>query len=273
MFGIFTGMKITLKHFFGPKVTRLYPYEKRVLPERTRGLIQYLVDEKGQFKCEGCLFCEKICPPQAITVNYRERETPRDRVLTLPQAVWGNFQRSRRALLSREGRPELADAQREPGPGEAPINWERVSACLGDGRRSAGGLAAALGEIQSTVGYLPRHAVTRLATETGIDLSTVYALASGVPGFRTDPVDQSAIVVCQCPVCRNAGAAELSAAVSAEVATKGGTLPRATAHTRCLGDVSQAPVLRVGGRCYGNLTGDGARQIVRQFLTGGGSPR
>lgn len=277
MFGILTGMKITLKHFFGPKVTRRYPYEKRVLPARTRGLVHYLVDEKGQFKCEGCLFCEKICPPQAITVSYRPRETWRERPLTLPQAMWGNFRRSRRSLLSRQGRPELATAQRQPASGEAPIDWQRVSVRVQDGRRDgqrpAGGLVAALGEIQSAVGYLPRHAVTRLATEAGVDLSAVYALATGVPGFRTDPAAESAIAVCQCPVCRSAGAAELAAAVAAEVAAKGGTQPPAAPHARCLGDVRQAPVLRVAGRSYGNMAPESARQIVRQFLTGGGSPR
>ena len=66
MRGILQGLGLTLSHVTRPKVTRLYPYEKRKLPPRSRGLIQ-LIQEDGQatpfnLKCEACLLCEKACP-------------------------------------------------------------------------------------------------------------------------------------------------------------------------------------------------------------------
>ena len=75
MRGILQGLGLTLSHLTRPKVTRLYPYEKRQLPARSRGLIQ-LIQEDGQdtpfnLKCEACLLCEKICPPRAITIEAR----------------------------------------------------------------------------------------------------------------------------------------------------------------------------------------------------------
>src|SRR5438270_13039849 len=75
MRGILQGLGVTLSHLTRPKVTRLYPYEKRNLPERSRGLIQ-LIQEAGQdtpfnLKCESCLLCEKACPPRAITIEFR----------------------------------------------------------------------------------------------------------------------------------------------------------------------------------------------------------
>src|SRR5258708_19868888 len=75
MRGILQGLGLTLSHITRPKVTRLYPYEKRKLPERSRGLIQ-LMQEPGEdtpfnLKCEACLLCEKICPPRAITIEAR----------------------------------------------------------------------------------------------------------------------------------------------------------------------------------------------------------
>src|SRR6185312_7739039 len=75
MRGILQGLGLTLSHVTRPKVTRLYPYEKRKLPPRSRGLIQ-LIAEDGQdtpfnLKCEACLLCEKICPPRAITIETR----------------------------------------------------------------------------------------------------------------------------------------------------------------------------------------------------------
>ena len=68
MLGLLNGMKRTLSHVFTRKgVTRMYPYEKRELPERSRGLIALLLEpETSIFKCESCLMCEKACPPRAI---------------------------------------------------------------------------------------------------------------------------------------------------------------------------------------------------------------
>jgi NADH:ubiquinone oxidoreductase subunit E len=274
MLGIFTGLKITLQHLVGPKVTRLYPYEKRVMPPRMRGLIHYLRDANGQYKCEGCLFCEKICPPQAITVSYRQAETARERPQTVPEATWSNFRRSRRSLLSHQGRPELAVEQLQRLPGEAPIDWQRVNAAYEAGR-GGGGLAAALGEIQSTVGFLPRHALTKLAEQTGVDLSIVYGMATSVPGYRTNQIATSELqdmAVCQCPVCRSAGAKAVAAAVREEVGSSGRLLQEMTGG-RCLGDSRHAPVLRVGERQYGDVTPESARQIVRELLAVGGSPQ
>src|SRR5436189_6450640 len=72
MFGIIGGMLRTLEHFVRPRpVTRKYPYEKRDLPERSRGLIALLLEpETSIFKCESCLMCEKACPPRAISISY-----------------------------------------------------------------------------------------------------------------------------------------------------------------------------------------------------------
>jgi formate hydrogenlyase subunit 6/NADH:ubiquinone oxidoreductase subunit I len=70
MLGILNGMKRTLSHvFMRQSVTRKYPYEKRELPERSRGLIALLLEpETSIFKCESCLMCEKACPPRAISI-------------------------------------------------------------------------------------------------------------------------------------------------------------------------------------------------------------
>src|SRR5437879_10281312 len=78
----------TLEHFVRPRpVTRKYPYEKRVLPERSRGLIALLLEpETSIFKCESCLMCEKACPPRAISISYTFRNSFRRRPLLAPRA-------------------------------------------------------------------------------------------------------------------------------------------------------------------------------------------
>src|SRR5436190_1813817 len=86
MFGIIGGMLRTLEHFVRPRpVTRKYPYEKRVLPERSRGLIALLLEpETSIFKCESCLMCEKACPlrdPAGLRLSTVDgRRARRDRV-------------------------------------------------------------------------------------------------------------------------------------------------------------------------------------------------
>src|SRR6266849_6596207 len=80
----------TLQHFVHPQpVTRKYPYEKRDLPERSRGLIALLLEpETSIFKCESCLMCEKACPPRAISISYTFRNGFRKRPLLAPRASY-----------------------------------------------------------------------------------------------------------------------------------------------------------------------------------------
>src|SRR2546425_12533406 len=90
MFGILSGMIRTLQHFVRPRlVTRDYPYEKRELPERSRGLIALLLEpETSIFKCESCLMCEKACPPRAISISYKFRNGFRKRPMLAPRASY-----------------------------------------------------------------------------------------------------------------------------------------------------------------------------------------
>src|SRR5437867_9246953 len=80
----------TLQHLFRARlVTRGYAYEKRALPERSRGLIALLLEpETSIFKCESCLMCEKACPPRAISISYKFKNGFRRRPLLAPRASY-----------------------------------------------------------------------------------------------------------------------------------------------------------------------------------------
>src|SRR6184192_2362931 len=90
MRGVLGGMRRTLTHLIRAKpVTRKYPYEKRELPERSRGLIALLLEpETSIFKCESCLMCEKACPPRAISISYTFRNGFRKRPPLAPRASY-----------------------------------------------------------------------------------------------------------------------------------------------------------------------------------------
>src|SRR5256885_15248778 len=65
---IVDGLKVTVRHFFGKKVTMQYPEEKWVVPEGYRGAPYLVKDQVGRTKCVSCQLCEFVCPPKAIRI-------------------------------------------------------------------------------------------------------------------------------------------------------------------------------------------------------------
>ena len=61
----FTGT--LLKNLVSKPVTKNYPEEPAVYPERMRGRIVIDIDQ-----CISCGLCERNCPPRCITVNKKE---------------------------------------------------------------------------------------------------------------------------------------------------------------------------------------------------------
>jgi len=71
---IASGMMLTLKYMFKPKVTINYPYEKGPLSPRFRGEHALRRYANGEERCIACKLCEAVCPAQAITIEAEERE-------------------------------------------------------------------------------------------------------------------------------------------------------------------------------------------------------
>jgi NADH-quinone oxidoreductase chain I len=68
------SLLVTVKYFFGKKVTIQYPEQQRLKPARFRGIPCLLTDAAGKEKCIACKLCEKICPSQAISVDVKKHE-------------------------------------------------------------------------------------------------------------------------------------------------------------------------------------------------------
>ena len=69
-----SGMWLTLKYMFGPKVTINYPYEKGPLSPRFRGEHALRRYPNGEERCIACKLCEAVCPALAITIEAEPRE-------------------------------------------------------------------------------------------------------------------------------------------------------------------------------------------------------
>ncbi|MEW6088443.1 MAG: NADH-quinone oxidoreductase subunit I [bacterium] len=75
------GMGIVFKHIFVKPVTRLYPFEKPVLPPSSRGLHTLMRDlDTGNERCVGCSLCVKICPNGVIHMVTSKGEMNQKRI-------------------------------------------------------------------------------------------------------------------------------------------------------------------------------------------------
>ncbi|HET7394916.1 MAG TPA: NADH-quinone oxidoreductase subunit NuoI [Gammaproteobacteria bacterium] len=71
---LFQGLWLTLKIFYTPKTTILYPEEHTPKSPRYRGLHAQRRYANGEERCIACKLCEAVCPALAITIDSEMRE-------------------------------------------------------------------------------------------------------------------------------------------------------------------------------------------------------
>ena len=62
------GLKTTVGHLFGRKVTEQYPEQEPKLPGNYRGVHRLNRDEAGRVKCVACYMCATACPAHCIDI-------------------------------------------------------------------------------------------------------------------------------------------------------------------------------------------------------------
>ena len=212
MRGILEGMSLTFSHMFRPKPTRLYPYEKPLLPERSRGLIQLIAEEglhtEFNLKCESCLLCEKACPPRAITIEYEPMDEWKERPWFKSYIRDGAEKFTSRKLPPASGAPKAGFyktriseyATHYPGKYVAPcaatptkdslepeIDLAKLDDLLENWSQEAGELSALLDTVMDMYGYLPLQAAKRIVQARGVDLSDIFGIATMSPKFKPAP--------------------------------------------------------------------------------------
>ena len=195
MLGIVTGLVRTLQHFVRPRlVTRKYPYEKRELPERSRGLIALLLEpETSIFKCESCLMCEKACPPRAISISYTQRNGFRRRPLLAPRASYYRIRMVQTAPYG-DRRPLSTAVVTIPAEDERALDLGPVDEIMRDAPVGRDRLTRVLYRTNAAYGYLPWTAAERIASGLGQTMTDVYTAASLLSNFRGAPAGRGTAI-------------------------------------------------------------------------------
>jgi NADH:ubiquinone oxidoreductase subunit E len=259
--GILTGMGVTLRNLFRPKVTVQYPEERPHIPDRWRGRLDLIYDPFGEHKCEVCFQCAQVCPVEAIDMSGFDSQGNRIRY----------------------GLPEIYDERRDPnayrraGLDAAPMRnaarWqEDVDQPWVDGIIDGYGgrpesLVAIFGAVEGKYGYLPEPALRRISDRMTIHWAQVFG-AAGLGGFRLLPADGHLVTVCTCAACRFAGGDALLAALREELGvspgetTGDGAISLETSDEVAAGALS--PALRIDTLVYGPLTVEQGRHLVTE---------
>jgi ferredoxin len=188
--GIVKGMALTLRRFFEPKVTVMYPEVRLDVPHKFRGRLQLLYDEWGTLKCETCFQCAQACPIECIDMGGMDTRG-RYHVHWGAPETYG--ERREESALRRSGRT-VPDPAYRPFP---TVDLGEVDRILEEFEHDPGRMLDILEATQAAYGYLPVAALKRISHETGAWYAMIYGTASYYAHLRFEPpsaTDQAADV-------------------------------------------------------------------------------
>jgi ferredoxin len=178
--GIVKGMALTLRRFFAPKATVLYPEMPADVATKFRGRLQLLYDENGLLKCETCFQCAQACPIECIDMGGMDTKG-RFHVHWGPPETYG--ERREESALRRSGRTVPSQAYEHFADFDLSTVDEILAAHDYDPKR----LLPILEGTQAAFGYLPVAALKRISEKTGQWYAMIYGAASYYEQFRFEP--------------------------------------------------------------------------------------
>lgn len=178
--GIAKGMALTLRRFFEPKVTVMYPEVRLDVPPKFRGRLQLLYDEWGTIKCETCFQCAQACPIECIDMGGVDTRG-RFHVHWGAPETYG--ERREESALRRSGRPVPDPAYR---PFEA-VDLAALDTILDEYDHDPAHMLAILEATQAAYGYLPVATLKRISQRTGAWYAMIYGTASYYSHLRFEP--------------------------------------------------------------------------------------
>ena len=133
----------------------------------------------------------------------------------------------------------------------------------------AGALIPLLQSAQDTYGYVSERAIDYISQVTGIPSAEIYGVVTFYAQFRTKPLGEKVIKVCNGTACHVNGVKEIAATLSDELSidyeetTEDGKFSMVS--VACLGWCSLAPVIMVNNETFGRLTPQKVRKVLRDL--------
>jgi ferredoxin len=178
--GLVRGMGLTLRRFFQPKATIMWPEQHADVAPKFRGRLQLLYDEYGTLKCETCFQCAQACPIECIDMGGVDTKG-RFHVHWGAPETYG--ERREESALRRSGRP-VADRAYTPFEG---IDVAPLDAILEAHDYDPRQMLAILEEAQAEYGYLPVAALKHTSRMTGAWYAMIYGTATSYAHLRFEP--------------------------------------------------------------------------------------
>ncbi|HYK95650.1 MAG TPA: NAD(P)H-dependent oxidoreductase subunit E [Candidatus Dormibacteraeota bacterium] len=178
--GMVKGMALTLRRFFAPKATVMYPEQPADVATKFRGRLQLLYDENGALKCETCFQCAQACPIECIDMGGMDTKG-RFHVHWGPPETYG--ERREESALRRSGRAVPDPAYEH----FAPFDTATVDGILEAHDHDPKYLLQILAATQAAFGFLPVSALKRISERTGTWYAQIYGTASYYGHFRFEP--------------------------------------------------------------------------------------
>jgi hypothetical protein len=169
--GIVRGMSLTLRRFFQPKVTNLYPEVPADISPKFRGRLQLLYDEYGTLKCETCFQCAQACPIECIDMGGEDTKG-RFAVHWGASETYG--ERREESALRRSGRTVPDPAYEHFHE----IDLGPVDAVLDEVDHDPKEMLRILEAIQAAYGCVPVAALKRVSEATGAWYAMLYGTAT-----------------------------------------------------------------------------------------------
>ncbi len=178
--GIVRGMSLTLRRFFEPKATIMWPEEPADIAPKYRGRLQLLYDEWGTLKCETCFQCAQACPIECIDMGGIDTKG-RFHVHWGPPETYG--ERREESAIRRAGRPVADPAHTQFDP----LDTTALDAILERHDYDPRAMLAILEETQAEYGYLPVGALKHISRITGAWYAMIYGTATYYRHLRFEP--------------------------------------------------------------------------------------
>jgi len=144
---------------------------------------------------------------------------------------------------------------------EEKIDFSIIDAITRKHSVERGAVIPILQEVQDTLGYVPKAAVQRVASDINVPASEIYGIVTFYAQFRLEPLGKYLIKVCHGTACH--------LCIAQVTGTKEGETSEDKLFTvervACVGCCSLAPCIMINGDTHGRLTPESINKTMKEI--------